>query len=197
MFCTLISVLFGVSARRFYCHAIAKNALRKLGFDCHHQFEEPIGPNWLYGVSGVPENGTFPYWFSSRFCCTGYWNYIIKNASPSISDLNSFRNLVEFRGLTISKSSMPAGWISVLGDCNYLENLEVNSTALAEEDMSDLAQLNVRSLRICRSKIKYFELFKASVQRMPSLVELRLSETGLSHFQIEELEKLIPCCTEY
>ena len=158
-------------------------------------FEDPIGPNGMYGVKGVPSDGNFPGWFSSLFCTTGYTDCKISRLSTADNAWDCFADLYHLRSLTISDSSFPENWSSKLVNCKELVILILHMDSVSDKDLSNLVPMNLINLQFvnCRFLHEQLDVFA----KMTTLECLSFANTNFQYDDLLKLKNRLGSCEIY
>ena len=179
-------------------HNSGVKLLRKSGFDLWDEFEDPIGPNWLYlnGKSGVPNGGYFPRYFADFFCLKGYFQcWIHDQVDAKDKSWSHLSRLIHLRHIQIVNSSLPDDWGTDLGNCGYLDLVEIISCRIDKSDISEFGNLNVKQLEIYDADLsENTALLFSTLAKMRQLEKLTLSESGLTSQDFKVIQSLLPNC---
>jgi len=189
--------VFAAFAKSNLRHKVACKAVKDHGAIQCNGFEDPIGPNYLYGGctenAPVQSNGFFPIWFVNSFCVTGFTDCDIKNLPANSRIWEQFSHLYNLRSLVISDSCFPFSWSKSLKDCHELRILHLELYSIEEKDFEHLS---------CLEKLKYLVLSGVhlteddlkSFAHLKQLENLDFVNSNVSYDDIATIKELLPNC---
>lgn len=99
------------------------------------------------------------------------------------------------RHIQIVNSSLPDDWGTDLGNCGYLDLVEIISCRIDKSDISEFGNLNVKQLEIYDADLsENTALLFSTLAKMRQLEKLTLSESGLTSQDFKVIQSLLPNC---
>ena len=194
--CLLVGTVIGVDLRKRNCHrhavAIANG---EEGCELLDTFEDPFGPNIIYGRWNPRETQVFSEWFSERFCIYVYRLCEVRNVESNSAIWAVLGDLIFLRSIEIYDSTPAANWIAQLKKCTTLRRLVIDSSSLSRRDIRRLASLKqIEMLELKRMDLTENGVSIQDFRNFHNLKAIGFWKTGFSREECSEIQEFLPNC---